>query len=70
MPHILVHNFLDSRYDVVGIATRYEMNSSGFEHWWGRNFPHSSRLAVDATQPPVLWTPGLFHRNKVAGVWH
>lgn len=64
MSHI--HNFLGSRDDVVGIATRYELIGLGFEHWWGRDFPYSSRWAVKPTQPPVLWTLWLFPSGKVS----
>jgi hypothetical protein len=67
MSHI--PNYLGSRDDVVGIATRYELTGWGFEHWWGRGFTHSSRWVVEPTQPPELWTLGLFPRGKVVVVW-
>ena len=45
---------------VVGIATGYGLDSPGFEFRWGRDFPHLSRLAPGAHQPPVQWVMGLF----------
>ena len=38
---------------VVGIETRYELDSPGVESWWGRNFQPPSRPAMGHTQPPV-----------------
>ena len=43
----------------VGIATRYEMGGPGFEYRCGRDFPHPSRPALEPTQPPIQWVPGL-----------
>jgi hypothetical protein len=37
----------------VGIVTGYGLEGPGIEYWWGRDFPHLSRLAPGPTQPPV-----------------
>ena len=66
---LYVHQLLD-RDDVVGIATRYGLEGPGIEFRWRREFPHLSRPAPRATQPPVQWVPGLSHpRVKAAGAW-
>ena len=44
---------------VVGIATGYGLDGLGIESRCGRDFPHLSRPASEATQPPVLRVPGL-----------
>ena len=49
---------------VVGIATRYGLNSPGIESRCGRDFPHSSRPALRPTKPPIQWVPGLFSGGK------
>jgi hypothetical protein len=41
------------------IATRYVMESPGFETWWERDFPHLSRPALVSTQPPIQRVPGI-----------
>jgi len=38
--------------------TAYGLGGPGIESWWGRDFPHLSRLALRTTQPPVKWVPG------------
>ena len=44
----------------VRIATRYGMDGPRIESRWGRRFPHPSRPALGATQPPIQWVPGLY----------
>ena len=38
----------------VGIATRYGLDGPGIESLCGRDFPHSSRPALETTQPPMV----------------
>ena len=42
----------------VGVATGYELDGTGIESPWGRDFPHLFRPAMGPTQPPVKWIPG------------
>ena len=44
---------------VVGIAAGYGLDGPGIECRCRRDFPHLSRPALEATQPPVQWVPGL-----------
>ena len=43
----------------VSIVTSYGLDSPGIKSRWGRDFLHLSRLAVEPTQPPIQWVPGL-----------
>jgi len=54
----------------VSIATHYGLDGPGMESWWGRDFPHLSRLAPGSTQPPIQWVPGLFLSDKATGARH
>jgi hypothetical protein len=50
------------RDSVVGTATRYGLDGPGIETRWGggRDFPHPSRPALGANQPPIQWLLCLF----------
>ena len=52
---------------VVGIATGYGLDGPGIESRWRRDFPHLSRPALGATQPPVQRVPGLSRGLRAAG---
>ena len=56
--NIYTYNY-GRRDSSVGIATRYGLDGTGIESRWGRGFPHPSRHALEPTQPPVQWVPGL-----------
>ena len=51
--------FGQGRDSSVGTATRYGLDGPGIESLWGRDFPHPSRPALEPTQSPVQWVPGL-----------
>jgi len=44
---------------VVGIATGYGLDCPRIESLWGRGFQNLSRPALQPSQPPAQWVPGL-----------
>ena len=53
----------------TGIATRYGLDGTGIESWWGRDFPHPPEPAQVHTQRPIKKVSGLFPSGKAAGAW-
>jgi len=45
--------------NAVGTATCYGLDSPGIESRWRRDITHPSRTALELTQPPIQWVPGL-----------
>jgi hypothetical protein len=43
----------------IGTATGYGLEGPVIESRWGRDFSHTSRPAVEPTQPPIQGVPGL-----------
>jgi hypothetical protein len=74
-PNEEVHNLCSApyiivgRYSSVGTVTRYTPSDSGIESRWGRDYPYTSRPALESTQPPIQWVPGHFIGGKAAGAW-
>jgi hypothetical protein len=60
---------IGGRDSVVGIATRYGLDSLEIESRWGQDFPQPFRLAFGPTQFLVQWVPALFPGGKAAGAW-
>jgi hypothetical protein len=62
-------SFLPPLWDSsVGIVTLYGLDDPGIESWPGRDFQNPSIPALEPTQPPILWVPGLSW-GKAAGEW-
>ena len=57
---IIIIILLVGRDSVVGTETSYELDGSGIESRWGRDYLHPFRPTVGYTQPPIHWAPGLF----------
>jgi len=51
----------------VGIGTGYGLDGPGIKSRWGRDFPHSSRPALEPTQTPVEGVPGLSRGKERPG---
>lgn len=58
-----------ARYNVVGVATHYQMDGSRFEAGWVRDFPHPSRLIPTPNKPPLPRVSGLLLGGKSVGMW-
>jgi hypothetical protein len=61
-----------TRQSAVGIATGYELDDRGVglpSAGKGKNFLFSTspRPALESTQTPIEWVPGLFPGGKVTG---
>ena len=54
----------------VGIANRYGLDGSDFEHRWRRHFPRQYRLALGAQPASCTVVPGLLPGGKVALATH
>jgi hypothetical protein len=52
---------------LYSVAFRYGLDGAGFESRWGRDLPHSSRLALGPTQPPLKRVPAVFPGLKRSG---
>ena len=48
-----------SRDISADIATRYVLDGPGFESQWGVRFSARVQTALEHTQPPIQWVPGL-----------
>ena len=61
---------LVSWFSVVGIVTRYRLDSPGLKSWLGQeifSYPKPSRGALGLFQAPIQWVPRFFPRDKVLG---
>ena len=55
-----------TRDGIVGMATRYGLDVSGFQHQCGQDFPHPS---VPPVGPTYTMGSGSFPGGKAAGAW-
>jgi len=56
-------------WDSIGVACRYRLDGSGFDHRWGRDFPDPSRPTLRPNQSPARGVPKLLPDVKIAGTW-
>jgi hypothetical protein len=47
------------RDSLVGVATRYGMDGSGIESWWGTRFSTPVQTDIDPEALPVSYTKGI-----------
>ena len=59
--------FVVGRNSSGGIAIPCGLDVRGIESFWRREFTHPSRPALESTQTPTQWVPGLFPGGKTAG---
>jgi hypothetical protein len=55
-----IHNICVGQDSILGIATRYGLDSPRMESWRGCDFLHPSRPALGPAPPPIQWVLGLF----------
>jgi hypothetical protein len=42
----------------IGTETRYDVDGSGIEYRWGRDFSHPPTPSLGPAQPPTQWISG------------
>jgi hypothetical protein len=52
---------------VIVVACRYGGDGLGIDSWWGRDFPHPSRLTLGPTTLPVQGVTCLFAKGRAVG---
>jgi len=61
------YSFFVGRDCVVRAVTRYGLDVSGIESWWGWHIPLSYRPSLAPARPPAQWVLGLLPGHKAAG---